>query len=210
MCAAALLVVLASACGSSGSSASSAPAVVTGQERADRMVLADGDLPGYHVQSTGAEVLADQLPPPGAPQRALVTRLVTADWVASGHSTLVSSAKGAPAVFSDANLFKSAEALRRIWVLEGGRVSGIRQHDLAPPAGAPAGTRYSYRTDGTRASYQLSWPEGRVFGIVAVGVSPDAHLSARAQARITATLGRAAKAESVRIAGAANASSATV
>jgi len=174
------------------------------------MVLADGDLPGYHVQSAGAEALADQLPPRDAPHAALVTRLVTTNWVASDHSTLVSAAKGAPVVFSDANLFKNAAAMRQIWMLEGARVPGIETHDLAAPPGAPAGTRFAYVTTGTRASYQLSWPEGPAFGIVVVLVSPHAHLSPRAQARIAATLGQAAKAESIRIAGAANASSATV
>ena len=174
------------------------------------MVLTDGDLPGYHVQSVGAESLTDQLPPPRAPQAALVTRLVTANWVASEHSTLVSSAKGDPTVFSDANLFKSAAALRRIWVLESARVRGIQRHDLAPPAGSPDGALYGYFAGAAGASYQLSWPEGPAFGIVLVQVSPHAHLSARALARIAATLGRAAKAESVRIAAAVDSSAATV
>jgi hypothetical protein len=207
----ALLVVLATACGSSGAAGSSSGhAAVTGQERVDRMVLTDGDLPGYHVQSVGAESLSDQLPPPSAPQGALITRLVTANWVASEHSTLVSSAKGAPAVFSDANLFKSATALRRIWVLESARVPGIQRHDLAPPAGSPDGALYGYFSGAAGASYQLSWPEGPAFGIVVVQVSPHVHLSARARAKIAATLGQAAKAESVRIAAAVDSSAASV
>jgi hypothetical protein len=207
----ALLVVLATACGSSGSAGSSSGhAAVTGQERVDRMVLTDGDLPGYHVRSVGAESLADQLPPPRAPQGALVTRLVETNWVASAHSTLVSSAKGDPAVFSDANLFKSAAALRRIWVLEGARVPGIQRHDLAPPAGAPSGALYAYFVGAAGASYQLSWPEGPAFGIVVVQVSPHAHLSARTRAKIAMTLGQAAKAESVRIAAGVDSSAATV
>jgi hypothetical protein len=207
----ALLVVVAAACGSSGSSGSSSGhAAVTGQERVDRMVLTDGDLPGYHVQSVGAESLSEQLPPPRALQAALVTRLVTASWVASEHSTLVSSAKGAPTVFSDANLFKTAAALRRIWVLEGARVPGIQRHDLAPPAGSPKGALYGYFVGTAGASYQLSWPEGPAFGIVLVQVSPHAHLSARTRGKIATTLGRAAKAESVRIAAAVDSSAATV
>jgi hypothetical protein len=207
----ALLAVLAAACGSSGSAGSSSGhAAVTGQERVDRMVLTDGDLPGYHVQSVGAESLTEQLPPPRAPRRALLTRLVTANWVASEHSTLVSSRKGAPTVFSDANLFKSAAALNRIWVLEGARVSGIERHDLAPPVGSPSGALYGYFAGAAGASYQLSWPEGPAFGIVLVQVSPHTHLSARAVARIATALGRAAKAESVRIAAAVDSSAATV
>jgi hypothetical protein len=208
----ALLVVLATACGSSGSAGSSSGhAAVTGQERVDRMVLTDGDLPGYHVQSVGAESLSDQLPPPRAPQGGLETRLITAAWVASEHSTLVATAKDAdPTVFSDANLFKSAPALGRIWVLERARVPGIQQHDFALPPGAPAGAHYTHIVDSGGAAYQISWIEGRVLGIVAVQVSPHAHLSARAFARIAATLGRAAKAESVRIAAAVDSSAATV
>lgn len=206
----AALAALATACGSSGSNSGSAPAVATGQARVDRMVLANGDLPGYHVQSTGAEVLADQLPPPGSPQAALVTRLVTANWVASDHSTLVSAIKGAPVVFSDANLFRSPAAMRRIWVLEGAPVPGDGSHDLASPAGTPAGTRYEYVKTKTRAFYQLSWPEGPVFGILVAFVPLHSHPSALAQARIAGTLTAAAKAESIRIAGAANHSSATV
>jgi hypothetical protein len=207
----ALLVALATACGSSGSAGSSSGhAAVTGQERVDRMVLTDGDLPGYHVQSVGAESLADQLPPPRAPQRALVRRLVTANWVASEHSTLVSSKKSDPAVFSDANLFKNSAALHRIWVLEGARVHGIQRYDLAPPAGSPSGALYGYFAGAAGASYQLSWPEGPAFGIVLVQVSPHARLSARTRAKIATTLGQAAKAESVRIAAAVDNSAATV
>jgi hypothetical protein len=201
-------MVLAGACGSSGSGSGSAAA--TGQARVDRMVLANGDLPGYHVQSTGAEVLADQLPPAGSPRAALVKRLVTANWVASDHSTLVSAIKGAPIVFSDANLFRSPAAMRRIWALEGAPLPGDGSHDLAPPAGTPAGTRYEYVKTTTRAFYQLSWPEGPVFGILIAFVPLHAHPSALAQAGIAATLTQAAKAESIRIAGAANRSSATI
>jgi hypothetical protein len=207
----ALLAVFAAACGSSGSAGlSSGPAAVTGQERVDRMVLTDGDLPGYRVEGVGAESLSAQLPPPRAPQGALVTRLVTANWVASEHSTLVSSRKGEPTVFSDANLFKSAAALHRIWVLEGARVPGIQRHDLALPAGSPNGALYGYFVGAAGASYQLSWPEGPAFGIVVVQVSPRAHLSARALAKIATTVGQAAKAESVRIAAAVDSSAATV
>lgn len=209
-CAAALLVVLASACGSSGASSGHVPTVVTGQQRVDRMALADGDLPGYHVQSTGAEVLADQLPPPTLPRAALVRRLVTANWIASDHSTLVASVRTAPAVFSDANLFKSASATRRILALEFARVPGVSTRYLAVPPGAPAGARYYHYRQGTRAFFELSWQEGPVLGLVLTPESPGAHLSAGALTRIADTLGRAAKAESIRIAGAANASSATV
>lgn len=205
----ALLVVLVTACGSSGS-AGSGHGSVTGQERVDRMVLTDGDLPGYHLQSTGAETLSDQLPPPRAPQAALVRRLVAANWVASEHSTLAASAKADPPVFSDANLFKSVAALRRIWVLESAPVPGVQRHELAPPAGAPDGAFYAYFVGAGGASFQLSWPEGPAFGIVVVQVSSRGHLSARARARIATTLGRAASAESVRIAAAVDSSAATV
>ena len=174
------------------------------------MVIADGDLPGYYVQSTGAEVLADQLPPPHAPQGALESRLITANWVASEHSTLGATAKADPVVFSDANLFKSAAALRRIWVLENAPVPGIKSQEFAPPPGAPDGAHYAYVVDSGGAAYQISWTEGRVLGIVAVTVSPQAHLSAGALTKIAVTLDKAAKAESILIAGAANMSSATV
>jgi len=174
------------------------------------MVLADGDLPGYHVQSTGAEVLADQLPPPHAPQGAREKRLITADWVASAHSTLVASAKADPAVFSDANLFRSAAALRRIWVLENARVPGIQRRDFAPPPGAPDGAEYEHIVDSGGAAYEISWTEGPALGIVVVTVSPQAHLSAAALARIAATLGQAAKAESIRIAAAVSRSAVTI
>jgi hypothetical protein len=173
------------------------------------MVLANGDLPGYHVQSAGAEALADQLPPPHAPQGALETRLITANWVASEHSTLGGSAR-APVVFSDANLFKSAGALRRIWVLESAAVPGVQTQDFAPPPGAPDGANYAYVVDSGGAAYQISWREGRVLGIVAVTVPPHSRLSAGARAKIATTLGQAAKAESILIAGAVNTSSATI
>lgn len=212
LCVTAVLVVLvlASACGSSVSSSGSAPAFRTGQQRVDRMVLVDGDLPGYHLESTGAEVLADQMPPPRMPRAALLRRLVAANWVASDHSTLVGSAKADPAIFSDANLFKSAAVMHRIWMLEGARVPGIHRDDLAAPPGAPAGADYTYSTNGKRASYQLSWQEGSVLGLVIVEVPPRAHLSAGTLARIAATLGRAAKVESIRIAAAVNGSPATI
>jgi hypothetical protein len=184
---------------------------VTAQERVDRMVLTDGDLPGYHVQSVGAESLSDQLPPPRAPQGGSEKQLITAAWVASEHSTLVAPAKDAdPPVFSDANLFTSAPALGRIWVLERARVPGIQQHDFALPPGAPAGAHYTHIVDRGGAAYQISWIEGRVLGIVAVQVSPRARLPARALAKIATTLGQAAKAESVRIAAAVDSSAATV
>jgi hypothetical protein len=163
------------------------------------MVLGDGDLRGYRVQSRGAERLADQLPPPHAHQAGLEKRLITANWVASEHSMLVAPARPDAGVFSDANLFKSTGALRRIWVLESEPVPGVQTRNLAPPAGAPAGALYTYVVGSGRASYQISWPEGPVLGIVAVPVSAGAHLSAAERSKIATILGLAAQAEFLRI-----------
>jgi hypothetical protein len=203
-----LLVLLAAACASSGGGATHAPPVRSEQARVARMVLADGDLSGYLVEGTGAEVLHDQMPPPRAPRAALVRRLVRASWIASANSTLVASAGGGPPIFSDANLFAGVPAARRIFALELARVPGIDSRHLPLPPGAPAGAAYASLRKGGRTEYELSWREGPVIGLLVAEVRAGV-LGPEADPRtIGATLVHAAAAQSRRIADALGAAQA--
>jgi hypothetical protein len=196
-----LLAVLASACGSpgGGGSAHAAPAPAD-QRRVARMVLMDGDLPGYVVRSTGSEKLKDQLPPRGIRGARLIARLVRANWLASENSTLVDGG-ARPPIFSDANLFARVSAARRIWKLELQKAPGVQTRWLRPPPGAPAGAAYARLGKGALAEYQLVWREGPVIGLVVVQVPATAKGPAFDPLAIGSTLLRAAHAQSGRIAG---------
>jgi hypothetical protein len=197
-----LLTLAVSACGSSASPASSGPhasPAAIGQDRVTQMVLEDGDLPGYRLQSTGGETLKDQLPPPKLPQAALARRLVRANWIASEHSVLVAT-DHRTIVFSDANLFRAAPAARRIWALELAKVPGTVTRFLKVPAAAPAGARFAYQRQGSHAGFQVGWRQGPVIGIAIIFVSPKAHISRPAERRIAALLGTAAHLQAQRIA----------
>jgi hypothetical protein len=205
-CALGLLALAASACGSSGSSASSAssrpqrsPAALA-KDQVTRMVLQDGDLPGYSVQSTGGEPLKDQLPPPKLPQAALAGRLVRANWLASEHSVLV-SANHRSILISDVNLFRAAAPVSRLWGLELAKVPGTVTRFLTVPPGAPAGAKLSYQRQGAHAGFALAWRQGPVVALEVLPVSAKARISER---RYAALLGRAAHAQALRIAAVAS------
>jgi hypothetical protein len=202
LCALGLLALAAAACGSSGSSASSRPQlspVVVGKDKVTQMVLQDGDLPGYDLQSTGGETLKDQLPPPKLPQAAVAAQLVRANWIASEHSVLV-SADHRTIIFSDANLFRAAPAARRLWALELAKVPGAVTRRLRVPTGAPAGSRLTYERQGAHAGFQIAWRQGPVVGLAIIFVSPKAQISGLTERRFAAVLGKAAHAQAQRIA----------
>ncbi len=198
------LALLAAACGSSSGSAASSDQphlspVAIGQDEVARMVLADGDLPGYRLQSTGGETIKDQLPPANLPQAGLARRLVRANWIASEHSVL--TANGARVlIFSDANLFRSAAAAHRIWDIELHKVPGTVTRFLKVPAGSPAGAVFAYERQGTHAGFQFGWRQGPVIGFTILFVSPKSTFSPLGPRRIGALLAKAARAQSQRIA----------
>jgi hypothetical protein len=202
LCAVGLLALLASACGSSASSASSQPqlsSVAVVRDKVTQMVLQGGDLTGFDLQSAGDETLKDQLPPAQLPQAALAARLVRANWIASAHSLLV-SADHRTIVFSDSNLFRSAAVASRLWILENGNLPGQVIRRLAVPAGAPAGARFTYVRKGAHAGFQIAWQQGPVVGFAIIFVSPKAHISRLTEQRFAGVLGRAAHAQALRIA----------
>jgi hypothetical protein len=198
------IALLAAACGSSSAPAASSDQphlspVAIGQDKVARMVLADGDLPGYRLQSTGGETIKDQLPPANLPQAALARRLVRANWIASEHSVLTAS--GARVlIFSDANLFRSAAAAHRIWDIELHKVPGTITRFLRVPAGSPAGAVFAYERQGTHAGFQFGWRQGPVIGFTILFVSPKSTFSPLGQRRIGALLAKAAQAQAQRIA----------
>jgi hypothetical protein len=173
--------------------------VALGQDEVIKMVLGSGDLPGYNLQSTGAETFKDQLPPPGMPRFALAKRLIRANWVASEHSDVM-SADGRVQLFSDANLFKNAAAAKRIWKLE--RIPAPKElmRTLKTPAGAPSGARLAYVRLGGHAAFEMGWTQGRVVGIVLLEAKPSDAFTRLAVRRISTFLATAAKAEGKRIA----------
>jgi hypothetical protein len=204
VCALAFLALAATACGSSSAPAASSDQphlspVAIGQDKVSRMVLADGDLPGYRLQSTGSETLKDQFPPPKQPQAALLRRLVRANWIASEHSVL--SATGANIlVLSDANLLRTAAAAQRIWHIGLHKVPGFVTRFLKVPAGAPAGALFAYERHGAHAGFQVWWRQGPVIGLVIVVVSPKTTFSPLGERRIGALLAKAAHAQALRTA----------
>jgi hypothetical protein len=200
------LVILGAACGSgSGSPTTAQPsrvsAVQKAQDKVLAMVLNTGDIPGFSLQSDGAEKLADQLPKEGTPHYAVAKRLVTANWLASEHSIVIRRADGRAAIVSDANLFKSEAAAARIWQLENYAGPGIRIRRLPMPAGAPTGARYAYETNGRRAGFQLIWRRGSVIAYVFIGAHPGETFSRVGLTRIAGFISTAARAQDHRIAG---------
>lgn len=205
-----LLVVLvfvaavAAGCGSSSSTPPSQPApkvsaALLAQDQVIKMVLADGDLSGFSVHSTGGETLKDQLPPKRTPGYAAIVRTVKASWVASEHSDMISS-DGQVQLLSDANLFRSAAATRRIWKLERIRIPGVRVKEYRPPAGSPVGSRLVYSNDGSHAGFELSWPQGRVIGVTLLFARPTDRFTPLGIRRISTLLSTAATAQARRIA----------
>lgn len=163
------------------------------------MVLTDGDLPGYSLNSTGSETLKDQLPPRRTPGYARIVRAVKASWLASEHSVVVSS-DGRTQLFSDANLFRSESAMRQMWKLDATRIPGIRVKLYRPPAGSPAGSRLLYSNDGTHAGFELQWPQGRVIGLTLLFARPTDKFTPVGIRRISSLLSTAAAAQARRIA----------
>jgi hypothetical protein len=199
------LVILGAACGSSSGSPTTAQpvrvsAVQKAQDKVLAMVLNTGDIPGFSLQSDGAEKLADQLPKEGTPHYAVAKRLVTANWLASEHSIVIRRADGKAAIVSDANLFKSEAAAARIWQLENYADPGIRIRRLPMPAGAPTGARYAYETNGRRAGFQLIWRRGSVIAYVFIGAHPGETFSRVGLTRIAGFISTAARAQDHRIA----------
>lgn len=201
----AAVAVLAGGCGGGAGAGSPATqpapklsATEVAQDQALKMVLSDGDLPGYSLNSTGAETLKDQLPPKRTPGYAGIVRAVKASWLASEHSVVV-SADGHVQLFSDANLFRSEAAMRRMWKLDRTPIPGVHVKYYRPPAGSPAGARLLYSNDGTRAGFELAWPQGRVIGLTLLFAHPTDKFTSLGIRRISSLLSAAAKAQARRI-----------
>jgi hypothetical protein len=198
------IAVLAPACGSAASSAHDAPPVpqvsqvAVARNQAAQMVLTTGDLMGYTMRSDSPETLSEQLPSRRTPHYGQIERMVRANWLASEHSIVISP-NGKVQLFSDANIFRSAVAARRIWKLEGVRVPGTRERRYPAPAEAPNGARLDYMNDGHHAGFELSWPQGRVIGFTIVYARPADRFSRTAAARVGAFLATAAQAQAQRI-----------
>ncbi len=201
----AAVAVLAGGCGGAGSTspvtqpAPKLSATEIAQDQVVKMVLGAGDLPGYSLNSTGAETFKDQLPPKRTPGYGRIVRVVKASWLASEHSVVV-SADGRVELFSDANLFRSGAAMRQVWRLFRIRPAGTRVKHYRPPAGSPAGARLVYSNDGTHAGFELSWPQGRVIGLTLLFAHPTDKFTPLGIRRISALLSAAAKAQARRIA----------
>jgi hypothetical protein len=168
------------------------------QDEVSEMVLADGDLPGYSLNSTGSETLQDQLPPRRTPGYRKIVRAVKASWLASEHSIVV-GADGRVAFISTANLFRSESAMRRVWGMERVKVPGLRTKRYSTPAGSPPGSRLVYTNDGSRIEFRLTWPQGRVIGAAVIFGRPSDKLSPLAIRRVSSFLATAATAQARRI-----------
>lgn len=199
----AALAALAAGCGARSSSPATQPGPKVSprqmaQDEVSEMVLADGDLPGYSLNSTASETLQDQLPPRRTPGYRGIVRAFKASWLASEHSIVV-GADGRVAFISGANLFRSESAMRRVWKIESVNVPGVRTKVYPAPAGAPPGARLVYSNDGTHAAFQLTWPQGRVIGATFIGARPDDRFGKLAISRISSFLATAASAQARRI-----------
>lgn len=163
------------------------------------MVLGNGSLAGYVVESDGAERLKAQLAPRGMAHAALANRLIRAGWLASAHALLQSPGGAAPTIFSDANLFRGAPVAGRIWTLESGSVPGVTVRPLPLPPRAPPGAEYEELQKGANLEFEIAWRQGPVIGLDIVGVAASPAPPARVRAAIADTLGRAAHAQQARI-----------
>ena len=203
LCALVVLASLAAGCGAGSSSSSAQPgpkvsATQMAQDEVSQMVLSDGDLPGYSLNSTGSETLQDQLPPRRTPGYKKIVRTFKASWLASEHSIVV-GADGNVAFISSANLFRSKSAMRQVWKIEAIKIPGVRRKRYPAPAGAPPGSRLVYSNDGTHANFQLTWPQGRVIGVTFIGARPSDRFGKLAMSRISSFLAMAASAQARRI-----------
>lgn len=199
------LSMMVAGCGSGSPSPTTAQpsrvsAVQKAQDEVLAMVLNDGDIPGFSLQSDAAEKLKDQLPKKGTAHYVAAKRLVTANWLASEHSIVIRTADGRAPVFSDANLFKSTAAAARIWRLELAPTPGVRMKKLRPPAGSPTGARYVYANDGKVAGFQLGWRRGPVIAYVFLGAHPGEAFTPLVLRRVATFLSQAAQAQDHRIA----------
>jgi hypothetical protein len=203
ICALAVVAALAAGCGAGSTTPATQPGpkitpTQMAQDEVSQMVLADGDLPGYSLNSTGSETLQDQLPPRRTPGYKKILRTVKASWLASEHSIVV-GADGNVAFISGANLFRSTSAMRRVWKIDALKIPGIRRKRYPAPAGSPPGSRLVYSNDGTQAAFQLTWPQGRVIGVTFIGARPNDRFGKLAVSRISSFLATAATAQARRI-----------
>lgn len=113
--------------------------------------------------------------------------------------TMLNDAETFNALLSDAKIFRSAVAARRVWKLEHASVPGTRNRHYSPPAGAPDGARFDYLNNGHRAGFELSWPQGRVIGRIVLPERPMDRFSPAARGRIASFLATAAQAQAQRI-----------
>jgi hypothetical protein len=197
------LTVVLGACGSGTHTTATQAApplspVSVAREQVNDMVLNTGDLPGYTLHSEGLETLKDQLPPKGFPHLAATTRIVRANWLASKHSIVI-SADGRVPLISDANLFKSASAAKRIWQLEQLPPPGTRLRRLPEPAGLPQGSEFFFLSDGQHGEVRVDWREGNVIAYVALGAHPNQKFTRIGMRRIATFLATAARAEFRRV-----------
>jgi hypothetical protein len=138
------------------------------------------------------------LPPKRTPRYALIKRVVSANWLASEHSDVISS-DGKVQLLSDANLFKSAAAVRKVWKLEQTPIPGTVFRKLHVPAGAPNAALFVYVRQGTHAAFQIGWPQGRAIGYTILFAHGSDKFTAVGIQRIATLLANAANAQSQRV-----------
>jgi hypothetical protein len=198
------LTIILAACGSGANSTATQPPaprlspVKVARGQVTNMVLNTGDLPGFTLHSDGPETLKDQLPPKGLPHFAAATRIVRANWLASQHSIVI-SADGRVPLLSDANLFKSASAAKRIWQLEQLPPPGTRLRRLPKPAGLPQGSDFFFLSNGHHGEVRVDWREGNVIAYVALGAHSNQKFTRIGMRRIATFLATAARAEYRRV-----------
>jgi hypothetical protein len=174
-------------------------AIQVAQTHAAEMVLAAGSLPGFTLHSKGAETLNEQLPPKGQAGAAPITRLVTANWLASAHSFIFSPGRKLY-IYSDANLFRSSAIAAHIDKLERRPTPGLNNRFLSPPADAPPGAHLFFARRKTLSAYTLVWAQGSVMAYVTIYGHPHWTFTQAIELRVATLLATAANAQAARIA----------
>jgi hypothetical protein len=198
------LIVLAALVGGCGSSSSAdvgsdgAPnATQNARTLVQSMLLKDGDLAGFHLDTLVPETVKADLPTKSVPHYAEAKRLITDNWVASAHSIILRSDGKVPLI-STSNVFRSDHATRQIWRFWGSVPHGVTVRSYPAP-GAPAGARLQWATNDEHASFELSWVQGRVISAVLLGAHPHERFTKVQLRRITLLLVNAANAQSRKV-----------
>jgi hypothetical protein len=152
------------------------------------MVLHDGDLQGFTVSEAAVEKLKNQYPPPHAPHRAALVRLVRRSWLASAHSVIADN--NGDKIMSDVNLFRSTAATKALWSVEqrDWEPRDVTVTQLAVPHGAPKGAKFYQEVGEGRRVFAIQWQQETTIAWVAVVLPAKARLSIDAPVRIAIVL----------------------